>query len=1230
MTVIKSIKITWLSPRKIEQLSFGKIINHKTINTRTLKPEPGGLFDSRVFGPFLNYECYCGKYKGKQNKGQKCERCETLITEKNVQRWRMGHIVLTSPVTNILIFKNLVTNLSKLLKISTKNLEDIIYFRNYVVIDNGLTALLKKREILGKKIDINLIKNLLQEITEDKNLEKNVTNQAKKLIEKISEKEKIETNKVFLEDYLDFLEKHRQVKIGTGTEAFQQLLKEIDIKRELEKLKEINKKEALKGRNESIKFLEGLRKTGINLEWMIIYNLPLIPCGLRPVTKLEDEETIATSRDNNSYRKVILINERLNYYLELNKKLKVFFSEIIHNEKKRLQKAIDQLIQGSSNKKNDSKSLSQSLSGKEGILRRHSLGKRVDYSARSVIIPNPNLSFDQIGLPVTIALTLFKPFVIQKILKEKNVFTFKEAEQLISQEDPIVFSFLNEIVQNHPILVNRAPSLHRPSIQGFYPKLTFDKAIGLHPKITIPLNADFDGDQTAIHLPLTKKAREEVKNYILSPHHILDPKNGQLITIPSQDMILGIYYLTKENKPQEIFFFDKINDVEKSYYENKINLHDLIIIPARLVERNFNHIKNQFLFTTLGKIIFNRILPSTFSFYINDLNNYNKEEEYNKIVKNVEEIEKAWKKCLPLTGWKKKDILTFLNKLVKITPRDKMIEFLDKLKKLGFNYATYSGISISPFEIEELADKKNLLKQSEEKIKQIDKHYSQGFYNEQEYKQIKINIWQDCKDQLQEKLTSNLEENNHTSLYYIWDSGARASSENLTQIFAMRGLTTNYLGEVLETPITSSLREGLSPFEFFISVYGAMKGMIDIALKTAEAGYLTRRLVEASQTIVVSASDCQTTVGSLIEENDEFPLVKRAYGRYLVSDISNNKEVILTRNTLILENEINIIKKEEVKSIRIRSPLNCELVESICQKCYGLDLSKVGEEVKIGVAVGIIAAQSLGEPGTQLTMRTFHGGGISGEEDITQGLPKVKQILDNINPEREEKAVLAKKSGIITSIEKDIVRQKDETGKDITYSLSNKKNIRVNQGDIVKKGDKITSGSIDLEEYLEIMGRDTCQNYIKEEIRNVYSNQGIEINEKHIEIFARQMLSRIKIEDNGDSDYLIGDIVNYQKVQKTNQSLIENGGKPITFKNIISSLKDLASTPESFLAGISFQNTIKSLINYSLYNPVDYLKGAKESLIAGQLTPIGEGLIKRERYPKFYKKRVNEKSFLKV
>ncbi|MEG7978393.1 MAG: hypothetical protein NY202_00245 [Mollicutes bacterium UO1] len=557
-----------------------------------------------------------------------------------------------------------------------------------------------------------------------------------------------------------------------------------------------------------------------------------------------------------------------------------------------------------------------------------------------------------------------------------------------------------------------------------------------------------------------------------------------------------------------------------------------------------------------------------------------------------------------------------MNKLVRITPHQEMIEFLDQLKKVGFDYATYSGISISPFELEEIISKEKILVTTEKKITEIDEHFAQGFYHEAEKKQKKIAVWEECKESLQNQLITNLEKKNTTSFYHIWHSGARASGESLTQIFAMRGNTTNYLGEVIETPITSSLWEGLSPFEFFISVYGAVKGMIDIALKTAEAGYLTRRLVESSQSISIISSDCGTDSNILTEEND-LPLARRVYGRYLAQDIANKKkEIILTRDTLLLEREVKIIQENKISAVRVFSPLNCQLIEGICQKCYGLDLSKPGETIALGTAVGIIAAQSLGEPGTQLTMRTFHSGGITGDEDITQGLPKVKQIFDNIKPDKEEKSILAKAAGEITSVEEKIIKQKGKEGQEIIYPLGKKKKTRVRLGDIIEKGVRLTGGKIDLEEYLEIMGRDICQNYIREEVRKVYDNQGIDIDEKHIEIFARQMLSKVEIMSRGDSDYLAGDMVNYQQLAKVNQTLVTNKKKPAAFKNIISSLKDLASYPDSFLAGISFQNTLKSLVNYSLYQPVDCLRGSKESLIAGQLIPVGSGFKERERYLK--------------
>lgn len=1226
MSLIKSLKISWLSSQRIDKISFGEVTSHKIVNSRTFKPELGGLFDPRIFGPFLNYECYCGKYRGKQNKGQKCERCEVLISEKNIQRWRMGHISLVSPVTNIILFKNLATNLSKVLGISVKSLEDIIYLRSFVVIDNGLSNLLKKKQLFEKKIDQQLVSGILEEIITHQDSKKEVISQAKKLKENLEaedNKDDMESTTVFLEDYLDFLEKYWKIKIWTGTEAFRELLISINIEEEIKKAKIINSG-AKKNNSEKLRFLKGLQRTQTNLEWMIMTKLPVIPCGLRPITKLEGDSTIATTAINNSYRKIILVNQKLKDNEELNNKLQIFPMSIIYKLKEMLQKSVDKLILGATftNKSNETKSLSQSLSGKEGILRHYSLGKRVDYSARSVITPNPDLLLHQVGLPVEMAFHLFKPFVIRKMLENKVVFTVEEAKQLILEEDPVVFTILNKITQSYPVLINRAPSLHRLSIQGFYVSLVLGKSIQLSTLKTGGFNADFDGDTMAIHVPLTKKTCEEVKNVSLSTHHTIDPKNGNVIDLPSQEIILGIFYLTKEKKLQKPIFYDEIGNIKKSFDKGEINLHDLIVIPACLVERNFSLSNNKLLVTTLGKIIFNQILPPSFPFYLNSLEDYNQKENNDNLLMEISEIDKDWKKLVSNEGWKKKDIINFINNLVRKVPKEEMVEFLDQLKKLGFEYATYSGISISPFELEGIVYKEKELEQAEKKIKQIDEHFSQGLYNEAEEKTKKIAVWEECKDNLQLQLIDNLQKRTNSSFYSIWYSGARASSENLTQIFAMRGLTTNYLGEVIKTPIISSLWEGLTPFEFFFSVYGAMKGMIDTALKTAEAGYLTRRIVEAAQTLVIVSEDCQTNFGINLEEKDLDLLIKRIYGRYLLKDVYNeNKEILLVRDNFLLEKEIKIIQENKINSLWVRSPITCELASGLCQKCYGADLSKPGHLVSIGTAVGIIAAQSLGEPGTQLTMRTFHGGGIFGGEDIIQGLPKVKQILDNIKPEKEEKAILAKITGEIISIENKIIKQKSEKGEEVLYPLSEDKLFRFRLGNMVKKGEKITGGKVSLEEYLKIMGRDECQRYIKEEVRDVYSNQGIEINEKHIEIIARQMLSKVEVEDGGDSDHLVGDIVNYQDLQRINQTLIINKKSPIIFKNIISSLKDLASNPDSFLAGISFQNTLKSLVNYSLYNPIDHLKGIKESLIAGQLLPIGEGFNEREKYSKISTKR---------
>ncbi|KLL01818.1 MAG: DNA-directed RNA polymerase subunit beta' [Mycoplasmataceae bacterium RC_NB112A] len=1204
MPLIKSLKINWLSPSQIEKLSEGEVTNSKTLNPKTLKPELGGLFDPRIFGPFLSYECYCGKYRGEENAGQKCERCEVLITSKNAQRHRRGHASLAVPVTNIILFNALKTNLSDLLGIPSKNLEEIIYLKTYVVLDNGSSKLLRKKQILGKQVDPRLMNNLLQEIIQNPRLTKEAAIQGRQLVEDLVEEKEKDT--VFLEDYLEFLEKFGQIKIWTGSEAFESLLKGINLNQELEILKkgEMNQKQS-----ERKRFLQALQNNKIKLEWMVMHKLPVIPCGLRPIVKLKGEDKIAASQDDELYRVTISANKRLKECLI---RRELLYPEIIHNEKRRLQISVDQLLYKSPHQGSEtSKSISQKLSGKEGILRRHSLGKRVDYSARSVIVPNPSLQIDQIGLPLKMILGLFRPFIIQKICQKRDIYA-SEAEQILNEGDSLVFSILNEVIQDHPVLINRAPSLHRLSIQGFYPKIAAGNSIELHPLVTTALNADFDGDQVAIHLPITKKAQNEIKEKVLSPHHIIDPKNGHLIALPTQDMILGIYYLTKENKPEKRIYFDQMDSIQKSYEQGRISLNELIMVPACLGRRNFVNVKNKFLFTTLGKLIFNQILPISFPFYLSDLREDRKNQliEFEKSwVAEINEIEKKWISYQPLGGWKKKDLINFLNQLVRETPYSEIVKFLDQLKKLSFDYAAQSGISISPFELAEIVDKTPALKKTYQEIEQIDQEYTEGYHNEKEDKEKRIVAWENCKETLQKKLISSLEKKTATSFYQIWDSGARISTESLVQLFAMRGHATNYLGEIIQTPIISSLWEGLSPLEFFISVYGTIKGMVDIALKTAEAGDLTRRLVESSQHLIILTEDCKTTQGIWLKEKDETLLAQKVYGRYLAQDFMNLKP-----NTLLLKDEINLIQNHKITSLFVRSPLKCELVNGICQKCYGTDLSKPGEVIKIGTAVGIIAAQSLGEPGTQLTMRTFHAGKVSGEEDITQGLPKVKQILDNLKTTKENEAILAQEDGIIEKIDLSsqlILQKVGEESK--TYSWKGKKMVLVISGETVKKGQPLTSGVVGLENYLEVMGRDSCQDYIKNEVSKVYQQQGIEINDKHIEIFARQLLSRVKITVEGDSEHLPGKIVNYQKIQKENQSLISQGKKTATFQSTISSLKDLASRPPSFLAGISFQNTLKSLVNYSLYQPVDYLTGSKESLIAGQLVPVGSGFEERKK-----------------
>lgn len=1253
--LFKNIVLSLYPSEKILKDSFGEITNHKTINSRTLKPELGGLFDPRVFGPSSDYECFCGKYEGIKNKNQKCDQCDVLISSSRIRRWRMGHVKLNAPITNILVLKSLSSKLSKVIDILPKSIEDIVYYNCYVVIDKGFSSVIKNKQILEKKIDFSLLNEILQEMLESGKFDSD--NKKRKEIEELIENLNVDTSKkinpldfkiVFVEDYLAFLEENWNVKIKTGSEALFDLLKNINLEDELKNLKSIKEIQIEKNVsnldliNEKIRIIKALINNNLNLEWMVIHNLPVIPSGIRPATKLSDDNSIATTQINNLYRKVILINRRLSEYTELNKKMRIFFLEIIHNEKRRLQKAVDQLFSGGAVGKNESsniKSLSQMMSSKEGIPRKHSLGKRVDYSARSVIVVNPSLKIYQVGLPIEMALVLYKPFLIRDLLERKIAFTVKEAEELIIKHDPIIFDILNKITKIHPVILNRAPTLHRLGIQGFYPVLVLGKAIQLHPLVTTAFNADFDGDQMAVHLPLTKEAIDEVDNILLSSHNIINPQNNNLISTPTQDVILGIYYFTCEIRGSKVRMYHDIDSIMRDYDLQEIDIREIILIPTSLLGRNFKDSTNKLIFTTLGKIIFNRILPDSFPFYISDLKKFN--EDFLPYEENVVDlndkfvnVEERINSLTSSDGWKKKDITIFLNNLLKFVDLKDMPNFLDQLKDLGFSFATKSGISISLFDIPSLENKNILHSEAQNKISIINSYHDKGFYTDQESYEKKIEVWAECKDKLEKELVEKLNDHKDTSIYSIWNSGARANTENLMQIFAMRGNMTNYKGEVIETPILSSLREGLNPFEFFISVFGAIKGMIDMALKTAEAGYLSRILMEAVQNIIIKQKDCGTDVGSkfeILKDKDNLtdeevvliPLKKRIYGRFLSDDVKDNSgNILLKKDTFILEKELEILKNNNIESVFARTSLECTLFPSLCQKCYGLDLGKREQIVPLGTAVGIIAAQSLGEPGTQLTMRTFHSGGVKGQqEDIVQGLPKVKELLDKISPSKDSKSLLSRISGEIVEIkinnetQETIVTQRNKDIEEIYFVPSNKK-VKVKEGQFINVGESITTGKIDLNQYLDVSGRYNCQEYIKKEIWKVYYSQGIEINEKHIELFTRQMLSKVEItkEVEGE-DYLSGDIISYVDFNKINKKLSSLGKIKLEAKPILLGIKKITNYFPSFLSGISFQNTSKLLLDYALFQPKDPLEGVKENMIVGQLVPVGTGFKAREKWP---------------
>ena len=1176
----EGIKIAIASSEKIRSWSHGEIKKAETINYRTLKPEKDGLFCEKIFGPSKDYECSCGKYKRLRYKDIVCDRCGVEVTKAKVRRERMGHIELAAPVSHIWFFKGTPSRMGLILDMSPRDLEEILYFVSYVVLDAGIAPLQKKQTLSDK-------------------------------------------------EYHTYYEKYGAgFEVGMGAEAVKRLLEEVDLEKETKEIKEELENAQGQKRVRLIKRLEVLDsfcKSGNKPEWMILSALPVIPPELRPMIQI-DGGRFATSDLNDLYRRVINRNNRLKKLIELSAP-----SIIVRNEKRMLQEAVDALfdngrrgrnVTGASNR--PLKSLSSILKGKQGRFRQNLLGKRVDYSGRSVIVVGPDLKMYQCGIPKEMALELFKPHVIKLLVEKEIVHNIKSAKKIIENKDERVWDIVEEVIKEHPVLLNRAPTLHRLGIQAFEPKLIDGRAIRLHPLVTTAFNADFDGDQMAVHVPLSEEAQAEARILMLGANNILSPKDGKPIVTPTQDMILGNYYITieKTGHKYEGRAFKDTNEALMAYERNEIDLHTRIIVPVNSFKYKIfpDFQKNKYLVTTVGKIKFNEILPDTFQ-YINEASTENVEMiTPNKFFiergKNIkEEISK-----LPLgKPFAKGDLENIIAQVFKRHKTTDTSIFLDKLKDLGFHYSTKAGITIAVSDIVTSENKPEILKKSSDLVGKINKQFQRGLITDEERFKKVIEVWSDAKLEIQDELEKFSNEDSSNPIFIMMRSKARGNISNFTQLAGMRGLMSKPSGESVEIPVTSSFIEGLSVSEFFLSTHGARKGSADTALKTAESGYLTRRLVDVAQDVIVREENCETLLGVSVREIlDEKAgtvienLYDRILGRYTNKRVINpeTKELIIEKGELITENIADKIVKAGIKSVEIKSILTCKASNGVCRKCYGRNLA-TGNVVELGEAVGIMAAQSIGEPGTQLTMRTFHTGGVAGGDDITQGLPRVQELFEGRNP--KGKAAIAEIQGKITSIEnvngkyKIIIVNDVETKEHVT-NYGSKLSVQVGQE--VKPGAKLTEGNINPKELLAVTDPITVQEYILKEIQKVYCTQGVGISDKHIEIMARRMISRIRISDQGDSTMLLGKLVPLNQFTESNKKLILEGKKPAVGRPILLGITKASLETDSFLSAASFQETTRILTDAAIKGKVDKLQGLKENVIIGKLIPAGTGAKK--------------------
>ncbi|MGI6405954.1 MAG: DNA-directed RNA polymerase subunit beta' [Syntrophaceticus sp.] len=1141
----ESIRIGLASPEKIRSWSSGEVKKPETINYRTLKPERDGLFCERIFGPTKDWECHCGKYKRVRYKGVICDRCGVEVTRSKVRRERLGHIELAAPVSHIWYFKGIPSRMGLILDMSPRTLEKVLYFVSYIVLDPGDVPDLDQKQLLNEA------------------------------------------------EYRELKEQYGSCfRAGMGAEAIKELLGQIDMAKLSEELR-IELRESTGQRRvraiRRLEVVEAFRKSGDKADWMILDVIPVIPPELRPMVQL-DGGRFATSDLNDLYRRVINRNNRLKRLLDLGAP-----DIIVRNEKRMLQEAVDALIDngrrgrpvtGPGNRA--LKSLSDMLKGKQGRFRQNLLGKRVDYSGRSVIVVGPNLKLNQCGLPKEMALELFKPFVMKKLVERGFVHNIKSAKRMVERARPEVWDVLEEVIKQHPVLLNRAPTLHRLGIQAFEPVLVEGRAIQIHPLVCTGYNADFDGDQMAVHVPLSTEAQAEARVLMLSSHNLLNPKDGRPVASPTQDMVLGSYYLTTELEgvKGEGKYFRDIDEAIFAYESKVMGLHARIKvrckepIKEKCKDRIKERRKGELMETTVGRLIFNQVIPS-------ELGYYNEVVDKKKVAEIISE-------CYRRKGF------------------DETTKMLDGIKELGFRYATKAGITVGVTDVSIPPEKANIIAQSEENVVEVEQQYVRGLITEDERYERVTGIWKKATDQVTDSLLEHMDHMN--PIYMMANSGARGSIQQIRQLAGMRGLMADPSGEIIDLPIRSNFREGLTVLEYFISTHGARKGLADTALRTADSGYLTRRLVDVAQDAIIREDDCGTsesfTVEAIKDGDDVIESLKeRIIGRLTLHDIVHPEtgEVLVPADSEITEEDAERIDAAGIEKVDIRTVLTCKTRYGACRKCYGRNMA-TGIPVEIGEAVGIMAAQSIGEPGTQLTMRTFHTGGVAGE-DITQGLPRVEELFEVRKPKGQ--AIIAEANGIIKLQEvKDRLEVEllGDDGEKHTYQIPFGSRLLVKDGDYVEAGEAITEGSINPHDLLKVKGIKAVQDYLLREVQKVYRMQGVDINDKHIEVIIRQILRKVKVDDLGDTELLPGGLIDTFELEEENAKVVAEGLKPATSKPVILGITKASLATDSFLSAASFQETTRVLTDAAIKGKVDPLLGLKENVIIGKLIPAGTGM----------------------